>query len=309
MVGFELLSQLTELVDYASGEGQTLRFGDGEFGLLPADGAKFTLRYRLGNGRAMNIAPDSLVQFTAGPPPGVDAVNNPLAASGGRDPESAETVRINAPQAFRRVTQRAVQPADFTEIAERLPWVQKAGASQRWTGSWPTVFVTPDPRDAVGLSGAQRSELEASLDRVRQAGREVKVQDPRYADIDLEIRVCVAPRAYRFEVKAAVLQALFGDPRLPPMGSGGPDQARGFFDPDHFRFGTPLSRAALITTIQAVPGVKAVEAMRVRRRGWFDWRAFDEFALPVGLDELVRVGNSTELPERGAVRLVMEGGA
>lgn len=309
VVGFERLGQLTELVDYASGAGQTLRFGDGEFGQLPADGSKFTLRYRLGNGRAMNLAPDSLVRFSAGLPPGVSAVNNPLAASGGRDPESSEQIRINAPQAFRRVTHRAVQPSDFIEIAERLPWVQQAGASQRWTGSWSTVFVTPDPRDAVGLDDPARSEIEATLDRVRQAGREVKVLSPRYADIDLEIRVCVSSRAYRGEVKAAVLEALFGDPGLPPMGSGGPDQQRGFFDPDHFRFGTPLSRAALIASIQAVPGVKAVEAMRVRRRGWFDWRAFDEFALAVGADELVRVGNSRELPERGAVRLLMEGGA
>jgi hypothetical protein len=49
--------------------------------------------------------------------------------------------------------------------------------------------------------------------------------------------------------------------------------------------------------------------MRVRRRGWFDWRDFVEFSLPVGVNELVRVANDRELPERGAVKLVMEGGA
>jgi hypothetical protein len=121
---------------------------------------------------------------------------------------------------------------------------------------------------------------------------------PRYADIDLEIRLCVAANAYRGEVKAAALAALFG-----PQGNAG------FFDPDRFRFGDPLSRAALIATLQAVPGVKAVEGMRVRRRGWFDWRDFTEYSLPVGINELVRVANDRDLPERGAVRLVMEGGA
>ena len=233
--------------------------------------------------------------------PGIEAVTNPLAAIGGRDPEPASQIRVNAPQAFRAVTHRAVQPADYVDIARRLPWVQQAGAVMRWTGSWPTVFVTPDPRDAVGLGAEQRRELEALMDRVRQAGREVKVRDPRYADIDLEIRVCVAPNAYPGEVKEAVLEALFGGPMDGGLG--------GFFDPDNFSFGTALSRAALIAAIQAVPGVKAVEGMRVRRRAWFDWRAFDEFSLPVGVDELVRVGNSRELPERGAVRLVMDGGA
>ncbi len=146
VVGFERLGQLTELVDYASGEGSTLRFGDGEFGMVPTEHSKFTLRYRLGNGGRTNIAADTLVVFPDGVPPGVDpvvGVNNPLAGVGGRDPESVEQIRVNAPQAFRAVTYRAVQPADYTQIAERLPWVQKAGAAVRWTGSWSTGFVTP----------------------------------------------------------------------------------------------------------------------------------------------------------------------
>lgn len=298
VVGFEDLGRVTELVDYASGEGSTLRFGDDEFGMAPPEGSMFTLHYRLGNGSRTNVAPDTLVQFPAGAPAGVGTVGNPLAGAGGRDPEAAERIRINAPQAFRALTYRAVQPADYEEIAERLPWVQNAGAAVRWTGSWSTVFVTPDPRDEVGLSAGHRLELEQLIERVRQAGREAKVMAPRYADIDLEIRLCVAPNAYRGEVKAATLAALFG-----------PHGGEGFFDPDNFRFGTPLSRAALIAALQAVPGVKAVEGMRVRRRGWFDWRDFTEFSLPVGVNELVRVANDRDLPERGAVRLVMEGGA
>jgi hypothetical protein len=298
VVGFERFGRVTELIDYASGEGSTIRFGDGEFGLAPTEGSKFSLRYRLGNGSRMNVAADTLVLFPNGVPPNVASVDNPLAGSGGREPEAAEQIRINAPQAFRAITYRAVQPADYEEIAERLPWVQQAGAAVRWTGSWSTVFVTPDVRDEVGLSAPHRLELEQLIDRVRQAGREAKVMDPRYADIDLEIHLCVAPNAYRGEVKEAALVALFG-------AHGG----EGFFDPDNFRFGTPLSRAALVAALQAVQGVKAVEGMKVRRRGYFDWRDFIEWSLPVGVNELVRVANDRELPERGAVKLVMEGGA
>ena len=297
VVGFERFGELTQLIDYASGEGQTVRFGDGEFGKAPPEGAIFTLRYRLGNGSRMNVAADTLVLMPV-PVAGVASVTNPLAAAGGRDPESLQQIRTNAPQAFRAVTYRAVRPADYAAIAERLPWVQKAGAVTRWTGSWPTVFVTPDPRDEVGLTKAHRLDLERAMDRVRQAGREVKVMDPHYVDIDLEIRLCVAPNAYRGEVKEAALKILFGQ-----RGDGG------FFDPDNFTFGAPLSRAELIAVLQAVPGVRAVEAMRVRRPGYFDWREFTEFALPVGVNELVRVTNDRLLPERGAVRLVMEGGA
>jgi hypothetical protein len=298
VIGFERFGKLTELIDYASGEGNTVRFGDGEFGLAPTEGSKFSLRYRLGNGSRMNVAPDTLVLFPTGLPSNVASVNNPLAGAGGREPEAAEHIRINAPQAFRAITYRAVQPADYEEIAERLPWVQQAGAAVRWTGSWSTVFVTPDPHDEVGLSAVHRLELEQLIDRVRQAGREAKVMNPRYADIDLEIHLCVAPNAYRGEVKEAALIALFGK-----------HGDEGFFAPDNFRFGTPLSRAALVAALQAVPGVKAVEGMKVRRRGYFDWRDFVEWSLPVGVNELVRVANDRELPERGAVKLVMEGGA
>ncbi|KAF0813719.1 hypothetical protein IGB42_02072 [Andreprevotia sp. IGB-42] len=294
--GVERFGKITELVDYASDAGATLRFGDGEFGLAPPEGEVFAVRYRLGNGRLMNVTVDTLVRFDS-QPAFVDAVSNPLAATGGRDPESTEQIRINAPQAFRAITQRAVRPEDYAEIAGRLPWVQQAGATQRWTGSWPTMMVTPDARDAYGLSNAQRDELGALLDRVRQAGRETKVLAPRYASFDLEICICVQPNAYQGEVKGRVLQALFGG-----------DGMSGFFDPDNFTFGTPLSRAALLAAIQRVPGVKAVEGMQVRRRGWFGWRAFNEFSIAIAADEVVRVSNDRDLPERGAVKLIMEGG-
>lgn len=293
-----------EFADYATSDGCSLRLGDGEFGVAPAEGDEFIVECRLGNGRVMNVAADTLTRFITEfdspptKPPLIAAIRNPLAATGGRDPETVESVRVNAPQAFRQRTFRAVRPEDYAEIAERLPWVQKAGASMRWTGSWATVFVTPDPRDAVALSRQNRTALERAMDRVRQAGRDVRVLDPHYADVDLEITVCVNPDAYPGEVKERVLVALFGD-----------HDTVGFFDEDHFTFGTPLSRGALLAAIQEIPGVRAVERMRIRRRGHFTWRSFDEFAYRASAGELIRVANDRLLPERGAVRLIMEGGA
>jgi hypothetical protein len=295
VVGFERGGTVTELVDYASSDGTTVRFGDGRFGIAPPNGAIFTLRYRLGNGSRTNVAPDTLKALTA---PGVTSVSNPLAATGGRNPETVQSIRTNAPQAYRATTYRAVQPDDYAAITERLPEVQKAGAVSRWSGSWPTIFVTPDPRDVTIVTPALRGEIGTLLDRVRQAGREAKIMNPLYADFDLEVNLCVAANAYRGEVKKLALVALFG--------GGG---RAGFFDPDNFTFGMPLSRAALMAALQKVPGVKAVERIRVRRRGYFDWREFAEFTLPVGVNELVRVANDRELPERGAVKLLMDGGA
>ncbi len=287
-------------VDYASSDGSTIRFGYDDFGLRPNDASKFRVRYRLANGLTSNVAPDVLTKFSV-VPAFVVSVTNPLAAIGGADIESAETVRLRAPEAFRALTFRAVRPEDYAEAAERLSWVQTAGAAFRHTGSWLTAFVTPDPLGGFAFTDLQRRELEDQLDRFRQAGREVHVSNPIYADLDLEIVVCVAPTAYTGDVKERALEALFG--------RGGLRPANGFFHPDHFTFGTPLSRAALQAAVQDVPGVRAVEQIRIRRRGWFPWRSFIERAYRPGDRELIRVANSTLLPERGAVTLLMEGGA
>jgi hypothetical protein len=52
-----------------------------------------------------------------------------------------------------------------------------------------------------------------------------------------------------------------------------------------------------------------VETIRIRRRGWFDWRDFSEATLPVADNEIIRVENRPEFPERGAVRIIPHGGA
>jgi hypothetical protein len=129
----------------------------------------------------------------------------------GLDPETAVEIRQRAPEAWKAVTYRAVRPEDYAEALTRLAWVQRAGARLRWTGSWLTLFATPDPRDAVTLTPEQRAEAEAQLERFRQAGRETHVMDPVYAWLDLDIALCVEPSAYRGAVKAAALEALFAD--------------------------------------------------------------------------------------------------
>lgn len=295
MVGFQRTGEEVVHRDYASGAGRTIRFGDGEFGLIPARATVFQATYRVGNGRAGNVAADSITGFDAAAAPFIEAITNPLPATGGVDPETPEEVRRDAPEAFRAVTYRAVREEDYAEAAERLPWVQRAGATFRWTGSWLTAFVTPDPEGAVTLSAPRRRELEDQIDRFRQAGREAHVLDPVYADLDVELHVCVAPSAYRGEVAEAILEAL---------------SARGgFFDPDNFTFGTPLRRSQLEAAVQRVPGVRAVEQIRIRRRGHFDWKPLEGQYLPVGDREVIRVENDPVHPERGSLRLELKGGA
>ena len=68
-----------------------------------------------------------------------------------------------------------------------------------------------------------------------------------------------------------------------------------FFHPDNFTFGTPLYRAALEAAVQAVPGVLAVEEIRIRVRGLTDWRLFDENVFTVSDDQILRVAKRPAL--------------
>jgi hypothetical protein len=308
VVGYQRLGGEIVHEDYLDGIGVTIRFGDGEFGEPPARGSAidpsiFQATYRVGNGKRFNAPAGSIVKWDTTDPQlaNVVAIVNPLATAGGVDPESAADVKKLAPDAFRAVTYRAVRPEDYAEAAERLPWVQRAGCAFRWTGSWLTAFVTPDPLGAATLAPDRKAELAAQLDRFRQAGREVYVLDPKYADLDLVVTICIADSSYPGDVVAAVLVALFG--------KGGGRPRKGFFDPDHFTFGTPLDRSELEAAIQEVPGVKAVESILIRRRGRFDWTVFTSLAYKPAVDEVVRVMNDRANPDRGSLRIITDGGA
>ena len=224
-------------------------------------------------------------------------MTNPLQVENGADAETADEVKQLAPEAFRAVTYRAVREEDYRKAAERLPWVQRAGTQFRWTGSWMSAFVTPDPLAAVTVTESQREELATQMDRFRQAGRETIVTDPDYADIDLKITVCVQPFAYPGEVEARVLAALVGV-----------NKTTVFFSPDNFTFGDSLLRSRLEATIQRLPGVRAVGEIQIRRRSYFDWRVLTG-TYEVGLREVLRLENNPDYPERGTLELIMEGGA
>ena len=102
----------------------------------------FVASYRVGNGVAGNVGRDGLAHAVT-TVSAVTGVRNPLPAAGGVEPETGDEVRRDAPYAF-QVQERAVTEADYAEVSERNPRVQRAAATFRWTGSWHTVFVTAD---------------------------------------------------------------------------------------------------------------------------------------------------------------------
>jgi hypothetical protein len=291
-------SDATVTYDYDSDLGDTIRFGDGVFGANPDAGAAFTVTYRYGAGTAGNVAAGTITQFAT---PGADysAVMNPLAATGGADAQSLQSVRRLAPQDFRFRRRRAVLAADYVAAAETQPWVKSAGSVFRWTGSWLTTFTTPEPVASETIAIEDHTSLIDLLNRYRMAGTESYVPDPIYLSIDLRIEVCAEPWAFAAGVRQAIMTAL---------SPTGPAAANAFFAINRFVFGQPLDRSQLEAAIQAVPGVAGVTCIDYRLRDRFAGFLDMGDTVPVGSNEILRCDNDASRPNNGALAITVRGG-
>ncbi|WP_270731624.1 hypothetical protein [Shimia sp. Alg240-R146] len=286
------------LDDYASNSGFTIRFGDRDFGVSPPEGTVFHLRYLTAPGVAANLPADSVTHTslpeTPPPTPEITAVTNPFPIRNARAPETADTVRLNAPEAFRAILKRAVQSADYRTILERRDDVQQANATARWTGTWTTDFAAVDPLGSQTLTDNMRNSVRAELDCVRMAGRQVCLRDPMAVPIDIEIDVCAQPQATNAKLQRAITRRL----------TRGADA---FFHPDNFTFGTPLLRSTLETAVQCVPGVRAVESILIRRRGRGSFEPMPS-RLTVAPHQILQLANDAARPERGTLAVSTHGG-
>ncbi len=293
-----LNSDRTVQMDYDGDGAESIRFGDGVFGDVPEPASVFDVTYRVGGGRAGNLAPDSVWRIEG--PSAAESASNPFAGSGGADAETSLSIGRNAPEAFRAVQVRAVTKSDYEGAAQRLAFVQRAGSAFRWTGSWVTVFTTADPKNSARITVDQRLELINLLNRYRMAGYESYVPAPRYASLDLRIRVCARNDEFRGDVQAAVLAALSDDRFV--------DGTTGFFHPDNFTFGQPLERSTLEAAIQRAKGVGGVISILYRRRGFTHGFVSLPQTVNVGVDEIILLENDPSRPERGSLAIAVEGG-
>jgi hypothetical protein len=285
--------------DYAGDGGDTIRFGGNGFGILPDDGTYFTVTYRIGAGAGGNVAGGAVNQLAPGSAAaGILTVTNPLPAAGGADPETLDSIRLSAPQAFRARQLRAVLPADYDAAASTLSWVQRAGTTYRWTGSWLTVFTAVDPLGSETIPVDLRTDLIALLNRYRMAGYEVYAPDPEYVSIDLSVTVCAAPTAFDGDVEGGVLTAL--NPGGRPGG--------GFFNVNNFTFGQPLERSALEAVIQRVAGVAGVLCIQYRLRDRLGGLVEMGDQVTVGTNQIIRCDNDASLPEHGSIHVAVSGG-
>jgi len=275
-----------------------LRFGDDVHGRRPDSGTAFTARYRIGNSPQGNVGADSIAHAVTAEGR-ILSVTNPLPARGGTAPETTAELRRRAPQAF-RTQQRAVTPADYAEVTERLDDVQRTAASLRWTGSWHTVFVTVDRSEGRVVDADFATDVRAHLDRFRMAGHDLRIDAPISVSLELDLSICVNPSHFRSDVRRGLLQVL-GSRRLA-------DGRRGLFHPDNFSFGQTVFLGPIQAAARSVPGVDSVQITRFQRQGQPDPKPLAEGFMPLDRLEIARLTNDPNFPEHGVLRLELHGG-
>ena len=293
-------AEASEFVVESEHDGSALlRFGDDYHGKRPDVSTTFSASYRVGNGVAGNIGLESIAHIVSNDARLLRA-SNPLPAQGGSDPENAEDIRRDAPEAF-RTQERAVTPTDYAEVTERHPSVQRAAATFRWTGSWYTVFLTVDRKGGGEVDAVYEQTIRDHVERYRMAGYDLEVNGPSYVPLLLEMTVCVKPDYFRADVRAALMH-VFSRGWLA-------DGTPALFHPDNFTFGQAVYLSAIYEAAQVIQGVGSVVINTFQRlRVPPDPKPMDDGVLTVGRLEIARLDNDPNFPERGVLKLSIGGG-
>lgn len=273
-----------------------LRFGDGQYGEAPDPGLQFTADYRVGNGSQGNVGHDTIAHMI-GNPKQIRSVRNPLAATGGVDPESMEHIRQYAPFAF-QTQERCVTEDDYGTMTATFPGIRQARGSLRWTGSWYTAFVSVEAQGA--LTQQLVRDTKHRLNLLRMLGVDVAVEAAKIVGLDIVLRICVAPDHFRGDVYAALMKLFITGDQC----SG----QRGLLNADNFVFGETVYASPLIAAAQSVDGVVSATLVTFGRldEPWVDGTALGYIAL--ARLEIACCDNDPNHLDRGVFALQLDGG-
>lgn len=224
----------------------TVTFGDGINGArLTSGSGNVTATYRHGSGAAS--PPAGRLTTVLKPQPNLASLQNPVAASGGADPQAPADVRASAPASVLTFG-RAVSAADYEAIAARVPGVTRVAAS--WTLTGATVYVDGGRAAAAAAN--------AALASAGGPGRPLLVLAATPIEVSLSCTLVVAADRAPATVAAAAAAAVTG-----------------LFSPARLGIGQRLYRSAVDAALM-VPGVVAVRDLVV---GWAG-QVLGEFADP-----------------------------
>lgn len=225
----------------------TVQFGDGAHGTrLPTGSGNVEARYRVGLGTAGNVKAEQISMLLTRPP-GLKAVSNPVAASGGTDAEAGDEARRNAPLRVRTLD-RIVSLRDFEDFAAAFTGIGKAQAVWLWDGERRMVHLSVAGTDGAPLdpNGALYRNLLAAIDSARPPHQPLRVSPCHDLRFGLTAGLWVAPDYEAEKVLAAAGRAL--------------ESAFGFAAR---AFGQPVTGSEVLAALQGVAGVIGADLDRL----------------------------------------------
>ncbi len=260
-------------LDTARGEvrfGPAIRQPDGgwrRYGSVPSGGAVLRMsQYRYGGGSAGNVAPRAL-SILPRPVAGIASATNPIAATGGVEPESLESARERARLEIRART-RAVTPEDFERLTlAASPQVARAvcvAPDESAPGRPVRVHVLPRVEPADRLLEADElipdaelmAELATTLDEYRLLGTSIKLLPVRLRGVSIVVDVRASPRSDLERVQHDVAHALYI--YLNPLIGGSPAGPS-----EGWPLGRSLNQGELFGIAYGIPGVEFVNILRM----------------------------------------------
>lgn len=227
----------------------TVKFGDGEMGArLPMGRENVRATYRKGIGLEGLVGAGQLSLLMTRPL-GVKSVVNPQAASGAQDPQILADARANSPLTVLTLD-RIVSLRDYEDFARSFSGIAKALATWTWNIHTRGVFVT-----VAGINGAEvaddstlRNSLVSAMHKSGDAQVPVQIKSYRGMTFKLVADVKVDAERIEKDVLAAVEAAL-----------------RSSFSFESRAFGQPVTLSEVISVMQNVPGVGAVDINKLHR--------------------------------------------
>jgi hypothetical protein len=216
-------------------------FGDGITGArLPSGTENVTAVYRRGLGTAANVAEDAITMLITRPP-GLRDVNNPVAASGGDDPETVAASRGNAPFAVKTLG-RIVTLDDYADFARASTGVAKARVDLTFIGATQVVLVTvAGPEGAqIPMGSDQYTDLLLALTNAADGSYPLLLASYRPIMFSVGASLVLDPAYEQQAVYTAVQSALAAA-----------------FSFDARAFGQSVFASEVYAVIQSVPGVLA----------------------------------------------------
>lgn len=252
----------------------TVTFGDGVHGRrLSTGAANVVARYRNGIGSPGNVAAGQ-VSLLASRPLGVKDVINPLAASGGADPETRDQARVNVPLAVMALD-RLVSIPDYANFSRTFGGVGKAAAVALAGGVRVTIAGASDIR--IDTTSDVYRNLLSSLQIYGDPSLPVAVDVRELLALSLSAKVGLAAD-YAWEFVEPVIRATLLD-------------AFGF---ERSALAQNVYLSQVIACIQGVQGV-----------AWVDLDAFDTLDESAVLASLAD-GDGDDLPDvPGVVQRVL----